>query len=97
MKIKRQVDGPADAAAEHQVIPVTKQLSPTEQQNPSSSSLSSMSLTDSIHLMLNEEINALHQTRNQSESIEKLITKAVDCISSGGRVLYIGAGTSGRL
>lgn len=56
-----------------------------------------MSVSECMRLMLQEEIHALQVIDSQTQQVENLIEAAVRVISSGGRVLYIGAGTSGRL
>ena len=70
---------------------------PTEQPNPRSANLETRSTRELVDLFLSEEENV---TRALAECREAIIS-AVDLVSSalvaGGRLFYIGAGTSGRL
>jgi N-acetylmuramic acid 6-phosphate etherase len=71
--------------------------SPTEQRHPLSMNLDKMSLEAAITLMLGEDrkvTTALLAERGRIESGVKLI---VNSFRKGGRLFYIGAGTSGRL
>src|SRR5438067_11478791 len=69
----------------------------TEQSNPASSKLDALSIDDAITLMNNEDARALaavQKARPANAQAVRLITTA---LSSGGRLVYVGAGTSGRL
>ena len=71
--------------------------SPTEQRNPRSMNLDKLSLRDAIALLLSEDARippALLAERAQIERAVKLIVRA---FQRGGRLFYVGAGTSGRL
>ena len=79
------------------IVPVSKALSPTEQRNPRSINLDRLPLAKAIELMIEEDANipkALYKERQHIEKAVALIVKAFKC---GGRLFYIGAGTSGRL
>ena len=69
----------------------------TEQRNPASMNLDRMS-TKEILLLMNEQdyivAEAIHEAL---PAIEKLIDAVVESFRKGGRLIYIGAGTSGRL
>lgn len=69
----------------------------TEQRNPASMNLDRMS-TKEILLLMNEQdyivAEAIHEAL---PAIEKLIDAVVESFRNGGRLIYIGAGTSGRL
>jgi N-acetylmuramic acid 6-phosphate etherase len=71
--------------------------SPTEQRNPLSLELDSLPLSEAIALMLREDTKIPAAILKESANIER----AVDCIvrgfRRGGRLFYLGAGTSGRL
>ncbi|MDB6018950.1 MAG: N-acetylmuramic acid 6-phosphate etherase [Pedosphaera sp.] len=72
-------------------------LSPTEQRNPRSLNLDKLPLSDAINLMLAEDARipqAILAERKQIEQAVRLITRA---FKRGGRLFYVGAGTSGRL
>lgn len=78
-------------------VPVSTGLSPTEMTNPKSQYLSSMSTLDAIRLMIDEESSALLEIKLHEEKLQQLIHQVVACLNSGGRLFYVGAGTSGRL
>lgn len=71
--------------------------SPTEQRNPRSMQLDRMPLPDAIDLMLDEESQVAAALRRERESLVWLIEKVVRAFRRGGRLFYVGAGTSGRL
>lgn len=71
--------------------------SPTEMRNPRSIDLPRLSIHDAIHLMLEEDAGIPAKIMAESESIEWTIRAAVEAFSKGGRLIYCGAGTSGRL
>ena len=83
----------------HPLPPDHAQLAhvPTEQPNPRSANLETRSTRELVELFISEEENV---TRALAECREEIIA-AVDLVSSamvaGGRLFYIGAGTSGRL
>lgn len=56
-----------------------------------------MSTSDAIDLMVSEESSALVLILDQREQLEELIDQTVYSIKNGGRLIYVGAGTSGRL
>lgn len=72
-------------------------VSPTEKRNPRSLRLDRMPVLKGIDLMLAEEDllpRAIHAERGR---LEKVIQAVVRAFQSGGRLFYVGAGTSGRL
>ncbi len=72
-------------------------LSPTEQRNPRSLSLDRLSIAEAIVLMVGEDEKippAILAERKKIEEAVKLIGRA---FKQGGRLFYVGAGTSGRL
>ncbi|HEY6475923.1 MAG TPA: N-acetylmuramic acid 6-phosphate etherase, partial [Polyangia bacterium] len=48
-------------------------------------------------LMIGEEAKALSAARSQSEAIGRAARLVADKLAAGGRLVYVGAGTSGRL
>lgn len=77
--------------------PESLQHSPTEQRNPRSMRLDKMPIPDAVQLMLNEDSripSALLKERTRIEQGVRMIARA---LKSGGRLFYVGAGTSGRL
>lgn len=69
----------------------------TEKRNPRSYGLDRMSAQEMVRLM-NEEEMAVFRALNAAEGpIAIAAEHAAEAIRSGGRVLYLGAGTSGRI
>jgi N-acetylmuramic acid 6-phosphate etherase len=71
--------------------------SPTEQRNPRSMKLSSQSIEDSVELMLSEDAGVPAAVLAEKESIVSVVERVAAAFQEGGRLFYIGAGTSGRL
>lgn len=69
----------------------------TEMPNPRSARLSTMNIREALTLMNEEDELVLRSIQEQIPAIERLIAKTADALQSGGRIIYIGAGTSGRL
>lgn len=78
-------------------IPRSRELSPTERRHPGSRQLDRMPLPRAIDLMLDEEGALTAALRAQRGSIGKLVQWVVRSLKQGGRLFYVGAGTSGRL
>ncbi|MBI2950345.1 MAG: N-acetylmuramic acid 6-phosphate etherase [Verrucomicrobia bacterium] len=77
--------------------PVFASLPPTEQRNPRSKNLSRLPLAKAIALMLSEEANVPAAIFAERQKIENAIRWIVRALKKGGRLFYVGAGTSGRL
>lgn len=69
----------------------------TEQTNPKTTNFSSMSIREAVEVMNSEDYNAVKCIESQFDKIEKLIEKTSNALSNDGRIVYMGAGTSGRL
>ena len=52
---------------------------------------------DLLKIINNEDQSVALNVKNEIESINTLINKLVDQLNNGGRLFYIGSGTSGRL
>ena len=82
-------------------LPQTEISSPylplTEQQNPRSLGLDQMSVTDIVSLMHEEDYEALKAFSHAKPAIAATVERIVASFKQGGRLFYIGAGTSGRL
>ncbi len=78
-------------------IPHSKQLSPTEQRHPLSMNLDKLSAEQSIALMLREDEKIPSAVLGERKSIERALGLIVSSFKRGGRLFYVGAGTSGRL
>ena len=69
----------------------------TEQENPRSQNLSSLSTAEIVSLM-NEEDATVAQAVNQIlPNVATAVDEIVKRLRAGGRLFYIGTGTSGRL
>jgi N-acetylmuramic acid 6-phosphate etherase len=71
--------------------------SPTEQRNPRSMALDKLSSADAIELFLNEDEKIPRAIRKEARNIERALGWITKAFKSGGRLFYVGAGTSGRL
>ena len=69
----------------------------TEQQNPQSSQIDSMSVNDILKTINREDQYIAIAVQATIRDIEKTVELTVNSIQKGGRVFYVGAGTSGRL
>ncbi|MEI7652108.1 MAG: N-acetylmuramic acid 6-phosphate etherase [Verrucomicrobiota bacterium] len=70
---------------------------PTEARNPKSSGFAEMPLDDAIKLMLAEDATLPSKILAESAHLEWTIEAVAKAFASGGRLIYCGAGTSGRL
>ncbi len=50
-----------------------------------------------VAVLVDDQINAVNAVRAASAAIARAVTAAVPRIAAGGRLIYVGAGTSGRL
>lgn len=69
----------------------------TEKRNPRSMALDQMSNLEIITLMNQEDYQVIETIKKNTESIDQVIEDVVAVFKNGGRLFYIGAGTSGRL
>lgn len=69
----------------------------TEIRNPRSMSLGSMSIGQAVELMIAEDATISRAVAAARPEIEKAIEFVVAAFEAGGRLIYVGAGTSGRL
>lgn len=70
----------------------------TEERNARSVKLSSLSTRRQVELMIAEDERFLFQSlRSQSLQITRAVDLIANQLSKGGRLFYVGAGTSGRL
>jgi N-acetylmuramic acid 6-phosphate etherase len=77
--------------------PWSARMSPTEQRNPRSMKLDRMPLGKAIKLMLSEDAKVPGKLLAEIGKIEKATEVISRAFQSGGRLFYVGAGTSGRL
>ena len=70
---------------------------PTEALNPRAEMLDTLPAEEVVKLMLDEEANAVKAVRARSAEIAEAAKLISDRLAAGGRLVYVGAGTSGRL
>lgn len=56
-----------------------------------------MSISDAVTLMNEEDLNVIKAVENAKPEIVRVIEKSSATLEKGGRIIYAGAGTSGRL
>lgn len=69
----------------------------TEAQNPSTEWIDQQSISTILQWMNNEDATVASAVKNELPYIGKAIETIVERLQNGGRLFYIGAGTSGRL
>lgn len=69
----------------------------TEQSNPNSQELDRLSSLELVDLFVQEDARVLEAIAACREAIAQGIDVTAESLARGGRLLYIGAGTSGRL
>ena len=69
----------------------------TEMRNPNSTNIDRMTTAKMLDLIQKENENAVHSVRGALKEIEIACDIIAEKLSQGGRLIYIGAGTSGRL
>lgn len=69
----------------------------TEQLNPASAQLDALSVEEAVALMNAEDAKVVAAVREQGKAIAQAVKWVAAAFASGGRLLYVGAGTSGRL
>ena len=87
----------ASAPIPHSAFRIPHLLSPTEQRHPRSMHLDRMPVAAAIELMLSEDAKLPAAIRREATKIERVIRQIVAAFKRGGRLFYVGAGTSGRL
>ena len=69
----------------------------TEQRNPKTTHIDKMSTLEMVKVMSEENYVAVKAVEDAAESIAEAVDAIVFSMERGGRLYYIGAGTSGRL
>ena len=69
----------------------------TEQENPRSQNLSSLSTAEIVALMNEEDATVASAVKLVLGDVVKAVDATVDRLAKGGRLFYTGTGTSGRL
>src|SRR5438034_1242737 len=69
----------------------------TEARNPASMNLDELTPLEIVRLMNREDAHAVEAVASQADAIAEAIEVVADRLRDGGRLVYGGAGTSGRL
>ncbi|MBE6740525.1 MAG: N-acetylmuramic acid 6-phosphate etherase [Ruminococcaceae bacterium] len=69
----------------------------TEKRNPNSTHIDEMNTFDMLSVIQNENLNAALAVEKALPQIEKTTDKISERFNKGGRIFYVGCGTSGRL
>ncbi len=69
----------------------------TESRNSRSYSLDKMSAAEIVRLMNEEELTVIRALRDAEKDLALVAERVASAFLSGGRVIYLGAGTSGRI
>jgi N-acetylmuramic acid 6-phosphate etherase len=69
----------------------------TEQRNRRTLGIDGMSTRDILQRINSEDRKVATAVRNELRNIAKAVDLVVDSLKNGGRLIYVGAGTSGRL
>jgi len=75
----------------------SRRLSPTEERNPRSLKLDKMPLAAAIDLMMSEDETIPRKLLTERSRIARAVRLIAQRLRNGGRLFYVGAGTSGRL
>ena len=69
----------------------------TEQARADHTQLDSYEPLDLVHALVDDQFQAVEAVRAASASLADAVTQALPRLLQGGRLIYVGAGTSGRL
>ena len=69
----------------------------TEARNPASADLDALTPLEIVRLMNAEDAKVVAAVAAQADAIARAIEVIADRMRPGGRLIYVGAGTSGRL
>lgn len=69
----------------------------TEKQNVKTSNLDELSILNLLTLMNEEDHCCAEAVKQELPQIEIVVKEAISCLHKKGRIIYVGAGTSGRL
>jgi N-acetylmuramic acid 6-phosphate etherase len=102
---RQQPSPPSAASRKPAVLPCSKpkagrtpeSLSPTELRHPASTHLDQMPVDHAVELFLLEDASITAALLAEKQSIAKVVGWIARAFKNGGRLFYVGAGTSGRL
>lgn len=68
----------------------------TEQRNDKTKDLDILSTIDILKIMNEEDLNVVNAVNKALPQIENVVIQMIETLKNGGRIVYVGAGTSGR-
>jgi N-acetylmuramic acid 6-phosphate etherase len=74
-----------------------RKLPDTEKKNPRTAKISFLSTRKIVEMIHTEDIRAYEAVGTAIDSISEVIDECFKRVDAGGRVIYVGAGTSGRV
>lgn len=77
--------------------PIDRSLLETEKRLASAAAIDSLSVAQTLQLINTQDIEVPRAVRNALPALTKLIERIIAGMREGGRLIYVGAGTSGRL
>src|SRR5699024_12696672 len=69
----------------------------TEQRNEKSMNIDSMTTSDILYTINNDDLTVAERVRELIPVISTVVDQVENAFNSGGRLFYVGAGTSGRV
>ena len=69
----------------------------TEARNENSYNIDTKSTKEILKIINNEDKKVAYAIEEELDDIEKIVNAVVDSFNKGGRLIYVGAGTSGRM
>lgn len=69
----------------------------TEQRNENSMHMDEFTTMQILQLMNQEDNNVVAAIKKVLPDVEKVVQQTIKCLKNGGRLIYMGAGTSGRI
>ena len=69
----------------------------TEMRNPNTKNIDKMSTAEMMRVIQDENLNAVNAIESELDAIGKAVDLISERMAKGGRLFYIGCGTSGRL
>jgi N-acetylmuramic acid 6-phosphate etherase len=79
------------------ILQLTKMLPITEQENPNTKNIDKVSTLEAIRLINEEDKKVALAVERVLPEIARAIDRIVERLQNGGRLFYVGTGTSGRL
>jgi N-acetylmuramic acid 6-phosphate etherase len=76
---------------------VTQRLPPTEAENPQSAGLDLLTTPALVELLIADQRSAVDAALAQTQAIARAVDEIARRLSRGGRLHYVGAGSSGRI